>query len=409
MSTRRCKFLLSAVLVVLALATVCPFSLWAGTGFQPVNPDELKMTGDPKAPGAPAIILYRQVDRDDNGRTSHEDNYYRVKILTEEGRKYADIEIVFVKNRNNVIGIHARTIKPDGSIRDFDGKVFEKTIEKNRGAKYLAKTFTLPEVQPGSIIEYYYSYDLQENALFDSNWILSDELFTKSAKFSLKPYSHGYPNNFNLRWTWHALPQGTVMPAEGPDHIVRMEAHDIPAFQREDFMPPENEVKSRVDFIYSLDLPESDTNRFWKQVGKKRNGALEGFVGKRKAMEEAVGQIVSANDAPEVKLRKIYDRVQQIRNTSYELRKTEQEEKARQGETGDECRGSMEAGLRRWRAAHMVISRAGSRCRIRGLWLLGFRSQAVFLQSCDDATRKAGCQRSSGQTEWQGSLFRSGG
>jgi hypothetical protein len=30
----------------------------------------------------PAIILYRQVDRDDNGRTSHEDNYYRVKILT---------------------------------------------------------------------------------------------------------------------------------------------------------------------------------------------------------------------------------------------------------------------------------------------------------------------------------------
>jgi len=327
MSTRRCKFLLSAVMVVLALATVCPFSLWAGTGFQPVNPDELKMTGDPKAPGAPAIILYRQVDRDDNGRTSHEDNYYRVKILTEEGRKYADIEIVFVKDRNNVIGIHARTIKPDGSIRDFDGKVFEKTIEKSRGAKYLAKTFTLPEVQPGSIIEYYYSYDLQENSLFDSHWILTDELFTKSAKFSLKPYSHGYPNNYNLRWSWHALPPGTVMPAEGPDHVVRMDAHDIPAFQREDFMPPDNEVKARVDFIYSLDSPESDTNRFWKQVGKKQNGELQGFVGKRKAMEEAVGQIVAPNDAPEVKLRKIYDRVQQIRNTSYEVRKTEQEEK----------------------------------------------------------------------------------
>ena len=44
-------------------------------------------------------------------------------------------------------------------------------------------------------------------------------------------------------------------------------------------------------------------------------------------MEEAVSQIVSPNDPPEVKLRKIYDRVQQIRNTSYELRKTEQETK----------------------------------------------------------------------------------
>ena len=51
------------------------------------------MTSEPLAPGAPAIILYRQVDRDDNGHTSHEDNYFRIKILTEEGRKYANVEI----------------------------------------------------------------------------------------------------------------------------------------------------------------------------------------------------------------------------------------------------------------------------------------------------------------------------
>ena len=60
----------------------------AGVAFQPVSPDELKMTSEPLAPGAPAIILYRQVDRDDNSRTSHEDNYFRIKILTEEGRKH---------------------------------------------------------------------------------------------------------------------------------------------------------------------------------------------------------------------------------------------------------------------------------------------------------------------------------
>ena len=44
-------------------------------------------------------------------------------------------------------------------------------------------------------------------------------------------------------------------------------------------------------------------------------------------MEEAVTQIGSPNDPPEVKLGKRYDRVQQIRNKSYELQKTEQEEK----------------------------------------------------------------------------------
>ena len=44
-------------------------------------------------------------------------------------------------------------------------------------------------------------------------------------------------------------------------------------------------------------------------------------------MEEAVAQIVSPADSQEVKLRKIYDRVLQFRNTTYEVEKTEQEKK----------------------------------------------------------------------------------
>jgi hypothetical protein len=106
-----------------------------------------------------------------------------------------------------------------------------------------------------------------------------------------------------------------------------MEASNIPAFQIEDYMPPPNELRSRVDFIYHMGFAEKDQDSFWKRIGKQRNEQLESFLGKRKAMEKAVAQIVSPNDSQEVKLRKIYDRVQQIRNTTYELRKTAQEEK----------------------------------------------------------------------------------
>ena len=298
---------------------------WAAAGFQPVSPEELQMTTEPKAPGAPAIILYRQVDRDDNGRTSHEDNYFRIKILTEEGRKYADIEIPFFKDEGNIAGIHARTIRPDGTIANFDGKVYEKWIVKAKGLKYLAKTFTLPDVQPGGIIEYFYTIDLSEHYIFDSRWILSNELFTKRAQFSLKPYQTDY-EPVNLRWTWQGLPAG-VTPKQGADRIVRMEATNIPAFQTEDYMPPENELKARVDFVYEEGFPDKDPTQYWKRIGKKWNGNLESFIGKRKAMEEAVSQIVAPNDPPEVKLRKIYDRLQKLRNTTYEVQKTEQEQK----------------------------------------------------------------------------------
>jgi hypothetical protein len=319
----RC-LLLSALLAAIAGLDV-PVS--GSVGFQPVSPDELKMTAEPKAPGATAVILFREVDRDDSARAVREDVYCRVKILTEEGRKYADIEVPFFKEESTVGNIHARTIEPDGSIVNFGGQIFDKQIVKAHGVKYLAKTFTLQNVQVGGILEYYYTVDMNDRFIgYSSHWIISDELFTKDAKFSLKPYAGDNPP-LSLRWTWNTLPAGTPAPAQGPNHIIAFEVRDVPAFQTEDYMPPENEMKSRVDFIYSEDPFEKDPQVYWKKRGKKLNGWLEAYVGKKSAMEQAVSQIVVTSDTPEVKLRKIYARVQQIRNTSYEAGKTEQEQK----------------------------------------------------------------------------------
>jgi hypothetical protein len=295
----------------------------------PISPEELKMTSLPEAPGAPAIILYRQVDRDDsNIHTPHEANYVREKIFTEEGRKFADVEIPFLKDRYTIVNIRARTIHPDGSIVNFDPKVYEKEIVKGRDVKFLAKTFTFSDVQPGSIIEYHYIIDFAEYYVYDSHWILSDELFTKAAKFTLKPSTE-----FALGWSWpNGLPTGSAPPAEtkGVHPFIHMEANNIPAFQIEEDMPPEEGMKFRVDFNYTEDILERDVDRFWKKEGKKQSDYVESFVGKKKAMEEAVGTIVAASDTPEVKLQKIYARVQKLRNTSYEVEKTAQEQKRAQ-------------------------------------------------------------------------------
>jgi hypothetical protein len=313
-------------LLVVALLTVSvgprPRSASAGDEWLPISTEELKMTSVPEAPGAPAIYLYRQVDRDDSSRTPHEYSYARIKILTEEGRKNADVEIPFFKENENIHSIRARTIRPDGTIANFEGKAFDKTIVKAKGLKILAKTFTLPDVQVGSIIEYHFMDDLTEGYVYNSHWILSEELFTKRGKFSLKP-----SKEFALRWSWPAgLPQGTAAPKEEAG-IIRLEAQNIPAFQIEDYMPPQNEMKYRVDFVYSEENAEKDPDKFWKNEGKKLNARVESFTGKRKAMEQAVAESTGPNDPPEVKLEKIYARVQKIRNTSWETQKTEQEQK----------------------------------------------------------------------------------
>ena len=69
-------------------------------------------------------------------------------------------------------------------------------------------------------------------------------------------------------------------------------------------MPPENQLKARVEFIYSYESFESDASKFWKKFGKKRNDELESFLGKRGSLDSVVAQIISAGDTPEAKLRR---------------------------------------------------------------------------------------------------------
>jgi len=320
---RRLAFLLILVAAALLFRPFLPTT--SSDDWLPIDPADLKMTSEPKAPGAPAIYLYRQVDRKDATRAATEYNYVRIKILTEEGRQFANIEIPYYRQDAsvNISNIRARTIRPDGTVVNFDGKVYDKTIEKTKGTKIRAKTFSIPDVQVGSIVEYHFNYDFEDHYIFDSHWVVSDQLFTRSAKFSLKPFPE-----WAVRWSWPAgLPLGTVPPKQEPDNVVRMTAHDIPAFEIEDYMPPENELKFRVLFIYSQEGFEQDPAKFWRKYGKKRYDALESFLSKRKELESFVSSVVSPNDSQDVKLRKIYARVQQFRNLSYEPRKSAEEEK----------------------------------------------------------------------------------
>ncbi len=48
--------------------------------------------------------------------------YVRIEIFTQEGTKEGNVELPFDRQYVNIVDIHARTIQPDGSIVNFDGK-----------------------------------------------------------------------------------------------------------------------------------------------------------------------------------------------------------------------------------------------------------------------------------------------
>src|SRR5262245_11777346 len=158
--------------VALAVCLVCCLPSFAQKeDWLPVTPADLELKEVPGNPGAPAIQLYYANYINDMLAT--EFIYIRIKILNDGGKKYADVEIP-AGIGSTVDNLKARTIHPDGSIVEFTGKPFEKTILKGKGIKFLAKTFTFPDVTVGSIVEYKYKL----NSYSSDIWILQHELYT---------------------------------------------------------------------------------------------------------------------------------------------------------------------------------------------------------------------------------------
>jgi hypothetical protein len=317
---------LRALAALLSLALFAPVH---ADDWQPVAPEDLTMQSEPKAPKASAIYLYRQVDRDDAG--SFESTYSRIKILTDEGRQYANVEIPYLKGAESIRGLQARVIHPDGSATEFDGTIYEKPLVKARGAKMMSKSFTLPNVDVGSIIEYRYRRTIPYGWAFNSRWLLSDSLFTRRAVFSLRP-----ADNLLLRWSWPlGLPPDTK-PPEREHGLIRLETHDVPAFVSEEYMPPEDAMKYRVQFIYEgSDSNQKDEESYWKAFAKRSNGGVQRFL-RNRALEQEVARLVQPGDSAETKATKLYARAQQIRNLSFERQATEQEtERDKLGDNGN--------------------------------------------------------------------------
>jgi hypothetical protein len=324
------RFLFCLVVALISLSFLPAQPSRAGDDWLPIPPADLVLKDNPKQPGAHAMILYRESAVNEkyastDGSTINE--FFRIKIFTQEGTDEGNVEIPFLKESADIKDIRARTIHSDGSIVKFEGKPFEKIIEKRSGAKYLAKTFTLPDVQPGCIIEYKYRIQYKPLFLHDEYWVLSSHLYTRDGHFSIFPY-HSNFETFPLYFRQFGL-NIKASPDRQPDGTWALTVHDIPGIEDEAYMPPLRTIQARVEFFH-LDesAPINETpDHFWARTEKKWNDDLEHFINNKKVLDQEASRTVSPGDSPELKLRKIYARVQQIRDLNMEVGKTEKEEK----------------------------------------------------------------------------------
>jgi hypothetical protein len=306
------------------------------------TPEELSMTSQPEVPGAAAVYLYREQITEDNLHEMHV--YERLKVLTEAGKKYANVELGYASSYDNgssdIHGIEGRTIHPDGTIIPFAGKPYRKLVEKKHDAKYMAKVFTLPDVEVGSIIEYSYDRTLDDNSFMAPRWYIQSDLYTRKAHYLWRPTNetlitndgHGSITNA-IAWT-PILPVGvtlehTTLPPPNSftpgQQTFELNVHDIHPVPNEDYMPPISSLSYRVLFYYS---PYRNGLDFWKNQGKYWSQKQNKFIGPDSGVEAAVKELTLPTDTQDQKLRKFYAVVMQLENTDFTREHTKAEDKA---------------------------------------------------------------------------------
>lgn len=321
------SFLFSACLLAFA-----PSVRGQATDAWPTVPKEdLALEENHADPGSAAMILERDVRTDDEKRVQSE--FVRIKVFTEAGRSYADVEIPYVVKSTSVENIRGRSLQPDGSVVPFAGMVFDKVVAKYKRFAYDAKTFTLPSVKVGSIIDYSYEVHWKERlpdyvrnpmgyvvtegfTVPTTTWTIQQNLFTRHAVFVLRPVKNGMLDFAKVR-----LPNN--YPSVQPDGTMRMEVNNVAAIEEEDRMPPRSVLTSRVHFYYRVGL----ISNYWTNISEAKAKLSEKFIEKTHFLEQAANEIAPATDPPKTRLRKLYAHVQKVRYLSYEPKKTEKETK----------------------------------------------------------------------------------
>jgi hypothetical protein len=170
-------------------------------------------------------------------------------------------------------------------------------------------------------VEYHYTIQLDPRFYYVTDWDVQEDLFTRDAVFTFRPYP-----GLSFYTRASHLPED-ARPLRQKDNAYRMELHNIGALAKEDLMPPEDDLRGQIEFFYRNRSIQT-TDQFWKDTGKQWSDDLDKFAGGHKdQIQQEVNRVVAADDSADVKLQKLYDRAQKIRNLTLEPERTVQEEK----------------------------------------------------------------------------------
>ena len=358
---------LCLVVCLLALAPLASRTARAGDGdWKPVDPAHLAMKSPVVERDADAEAIFWEVKADDGGA---EDfvlaHYVRVKIFTERGREsQSSIELPYWSG-TSIKDVAARTIKPSGEIVELKkADVFDKTLVKAGGLKIKAKTFALPGVEPGSIVEYRWREVYSNASAQYTRLQFQRDIPVQSLTYHIKP-SNLVIGARAMRF--HSFQMQTPPFEKGKNGFYTTTLTNVPAYREEPRMPPEDEVRRWMLLYYSSD-EKPQPAQYWNRIGRSIHDVFKNETKANDEVKKAVPGIVGDAQTPEQKLERIYDfcrlRVKNLSDDASGLTEEEREKIKKAGSPADTLKRGQGTGAEIDELFAALASAAGFEVRL---------------------------------------------
>jgi hypothetical protein len=319
------SFSLQKLLASLSLFAFCFIfpALAHAQDWRPVTSQELGMKMPQVEPDADAEVIFWEVRVDDSDPESMAMKHYiRVKIFTERGReKYSKVDIPFAKGIR-IKDIQARVIKPDGSIVDLaKADVFDREIAKTDKIKVKAKSFAVPGIDIGVIVEYRYSEIYNYGSAEDMPMIFQHDVPIESIAYYFRPAD-------NVRYLTFNMADNKFVKDKNGFYKAAME--NVPAIKQEPQMPPEDEIRSWLLLYYSSQAKQTSMD-FWARAGGyiARKWDIKDTLKPGKEVKAAASEITNGATTPEDQVEKIFEFCKtKVKNITFDTTLTDEQKEA---------------------------------------------------------------------------------
>jgi len=289
-------------LVLAILFLLIPGALMA-VDWRPVTPAELAQKTPRVDPAADAEAIFWDVRLEDHldgpDLSMTMNHYIRIKIFTDRGKeKYSTVEIEQV-GKQSISDIAGRTIKADGTVLELKkDAIFDRELAKAKGLKVKGKSFALPNVGVGDIIEYRYKENRSNEVAQYMRLYFQRDIPIWTVTYHLKP--------LNLEWLPYEMRsmafQCNHPPFQKePNGFYATSMSDMPAFHEEPYMPPEDQLRAWVLIYYEEDK-KIVADKYWKEIGRGDFTSFKSRIAANGDVKRMAAELVSGISDPQDQL-----------------------------------------------------------------------------------------------------------